>query len=54
MDSLSLASPTALPTDLAALPELLAYTQSLGLELTLKRFQPEYLRDGNPAAAAEP
>lgn len=37
MDSLSLASPTALPTDLAALPELLAYTQSLGLEPYLHR-----------------
>lgn len=37
MASLSPASPTPLPTDLARLPELLAYTESLGLERHLQR-----------------
>jgi O-antigen/teichoic acid export membrane protein len=31
---------------------VLSTAASLGVELTLKRFQPEYLRSGNPAAAA--
>lgn len=37
MASLSPASPVPLPTDLARLPQLLAYTQSLGLERYLHR-----------------
>jgi hypothetical protein len=37
MVSLSPPSPTALPTDLARLPQLVAYTQSLGLEQYLHR-----------------
>lgn len=37
MASLSPASPSPLPTDLARLPQLLAYTQSLGLERYLHR-----------------
>ncbi|HLI57927.1 MAG TPA: transposase [Actinomycetota bacterium] len=37
MASLSPASPTPLPTDLAALPKLLAFTQHLGLERYLHR-----------------
>jgi hypothetical protein len=37
MASLSLASPKPLPTDLARLPQLLAYTESLGLERSLHR-----------------
>jgi len=37
MASLSPTSPSPLPTDLAALPELLAYSQSLGLERHLHR-----------------
>lgn len=37
MASLSPASPTPLPTDLAPLPKLLAFTQSLGLERSLDR-----------------
>ena len=37
MASLPLASPSPLPTDLAALPKLLAFTQRLGLECYLHR-----------------
>ncbi|HLJ66620.1 MAG TPA: hypothetical protein VKX16_04600, partial [Chloroflexota bacterium] len=37
MVSLSPASPSPLPTDLAPLPRRLAYTQSLGLERHLHR-----------------
>jgi len=37
MASLPLASPSPLPTDLAALPKLLAYTQRLGLNRYLHR-----------------
>lgn len=37
---------------LYALIPVISTVASLGLEQTLRRFQPEYLRAGNPAAAA--